>query len=301
MGDPRWSRASSCSRCRAARRSGATTAAREGRPAASRGGRIAAARGPPIRQRDGPRNRHATPACRPRPRRTANVAAPDQDIKIDAPTPTTSQTSRTTRSTSQKNQTVTEIAPTAGLTREAVAAKMSAVQREYDAYKAKNGGRSTEIGVTSPVRASIRTTDARRSCAQDRSVPRACANNFRAGNRSETSDRVSPLHEEGRGDHQAVQARRGQGTPRRDRRARHDGHRGQGLRPNRRQEEVYRGSAYVVDFVPKVKIEIIVPNDNVQQVVNVITEAARTGKIGDGKIFITPDRRSDPNPHRRDR
>ena len=52
--------------------------------------------------------------------------------------------------------------------------------------------------------------------------------------------------------------------------------------------EVYRGSAYVVDFVPKVKIEIIVPNDNVQQVVNVITEAARTGKIGDGKIFILP-------------
>jgi nitrogen regulatory protein P-II 1 len=40
--------------------------------------------------------------------------------------------------------------------------------------------------------------------------------------------------------------------------------------------------------VPKVKVEIIVPNDNVQQVVNVITEAARTGKIGDGKIFITP-------------
>ena len=53
------------------------------------------------------------------------------------------------------------------------------------------------------------------------------------------------------------------------------------------KKEVYRGSAYVVDFVPKVKIEIIVPNDNVQQVVTVITEAARTGKIGDGKIFIT--------------
>jgi len=53
------------------------------------------------------------------------------------------------------------------------------------------------------------------------------------------------------------------------------------------KKEVYRGSAYVVDFVPKVKIEIIVPNDSVQQVVTVITEAARTGKIGDGKIFIT--------------
>src|SRR4029079_3344239 len=53
------------------------------------------------------------------------------------------------------------------------------------------------------------------------------------------------------------------------------------------KKEVYRGSAYVVDFVPKVKVEIIVPNDSVQQVINVITEAARTGKIGDGKIFIT--------------
>ena len=52
--------------------------------------------------------------------------------------------------------------------------------------------------------------------------------------------------------------------------------------------EMYRGTEYAVDFVPKVKIEIIVPNDNVQQVVNVITEAARTGKIGDGKIFVTP-------------
>ena len=54
------------------------------------------------------------------------------------------------------------------------------------------------------------------------------------------------------------------------------------------KKEVYRGSAYVVDFVPKVKIEIIVPSESVQQVVNVITEAARTGKIGDGKIFILP-------------
>ena len=54
------------------------------------------------------------------------------------------------------------------------------------------------------------------------------------------------------------------------------------------KKEVYRGSAYVVDFVPKVKLEIIVPNDSVRQVIDVITEAARTGKIGDGKIFVTP-------------
>ncbi len=54
------------------------------------------------------------------------------------------------------------------------------------------------------------------------------------------------------------------------------------------KKEVYRGSAYVVDFVPKVRIEIIVADDGVRQVVNTIMEAARTGRIGDGKIFVTP-------------
>lgn len=53
------------------------------------------------------------------------------------------------------------------------------------------------------------------------------------------------------------------------------------------KKEVYRGSAYVVDFVPKVKFEIIVSDDNVRQVVTTITEAARTGRIGDGKIFVS--------------
>jgi nitrogen regulatory protein P-II 1 len=54
------------------------------------------------------------------------------------------------------------------------------------------------------------------------------------------------------------------------------------------KKEVYRGSAYVVDFVPKVKLEIIVADEAVRQVVATITEAARTGRIGDGKIFVTP-------------
>src|SRR5471032_3004037 len=54
------------------------------------------------------------------------------------------------------------------------------------------------------------------------------------------------------------------------------------------KKEVYRGSAYVVDFVPKVKLEIIVKDDMVLQVLNTITEAAKTGRIGDGKIFVTP-------------
>ena len=53
------------------------------------------------------------------------------------------------------------------------------------------------------------------------------------------------------------------------------------------KKEVYRGSAYVVDFVPKVKLEIIVTAENVREVVNTIAESARTGRIGDGKIWVS--------------
>jgi len=51
--------------------------------------------------------------------------------------------------------------------------------------------------------------------------------------------------------------------------------------------ELYRGAEYSVDFLPKVKIQIIVPDDKAATVVQVVTDAARTGKIGDGKIFVT--------------
>ncbi len=51
--------------------------------------------------------------------------------------------------------------------------------------------------------------------------------------------------------------------------------------------ELYRGAEYVVDFLPKVKVEAVVPDDRVEAAVEAITKAARTGKIGDGKIFIT--------------
>ena len=51
--------------------------------------------------------------------------------------------------------------------------------------------------------------------------------------------------------------------------------------------ELYRGSEYVVDFLPKLKIEIAVEDNKVQPVVDSIVRAARTGKIGDGKIFVT--------------
>ena len=51
--------------------------------------------------------------------------------------------------------------------------------------------------------------------------------------------------------------------------------------------ELYRGAEYVVDFLPKVKIEVVVEDGKAQACVEAITEAARTGKIGDGKIFVT--------------
>ena len=52
--------------------------------------------------------------------------------------------------------------------------------------------------------------------------------------------------------------------------------------------ELYRGAEYVVDFLPKVKVEIAVPAENVDQIIDVITRSASTGKIGDGKIFVMP-------------
>jgi nitrogen regulatory protein P-II 1 len=52
--------------------------------------------------------------------------------------------------------------------------------------------------------------------------------------------------------------------------------------------ELYRGAEYVVDFIPKIKMEIIVSDDLVAKVVNTIAESACTGRIGDGKIFVTP-------------
>ena len=53
------------------------------------------------------------------------------------------------------------------------------------------------------------------------------------------------------------------------------------------KKEVYRGSAYVVDFVPKVKIEIVISDDLVEKAIDAIRRAAQTGRIGDGKIFVS--------------
>ena len=52
--------------------------------------------------------------------------------------------------------------------------------------------------------------------------------------------------------------------------------------------ELYRGAEYVVDFLPKIKVEAAVPDELVERVIEAIETAARTGKIGDGKIFVTP-------------
>ena len=52
--------------------------------------------------------------------------------------------------------------------------------------------------------------------------------------------------------------------------------------------ELYRGSEYTVDFLPKVKIEVVVPSDRADKVVEAIATAAKTGQIGDGKIFVQP-------------
>ena len=52
--------------------------------------------------------------------------------------------------------------------------------------------------------------------------------------------------------------------------------------------EIYRGAEYVVDFIPKVKMDVVVDDEQVDQVIDTILQVARTGKIGDGKIFVLP-------------
>ena len=65
--------------------------------------------------------------------------------------------------------------------------------------------------------------------------------------------------------------------------------------------ELYRGAEYVVDFLPKVKIEVVVADEHLAATVEAIRNAAQTGRIGDGKIFVSHDRGGHPHPHRRNR
>ncbi|MBN9643167.1 P-II family nitrogen regulator [Corynebacterium mendelii] len=62
----------------------------------------------------------------------------------------------------------------------------------------------------------------------------------------------------------------------------------QGFGQQKGHTEVYRGAEYAVDFVPKVKVEVVIGDDATADVVDAIMNAARTGKIGDGKIWVTP-------------
>ncbi|HEY3737599.1 MAG TPA: P-II family nitrogen regulator [Jatrophihabitans sp.] len=62
----------------------------------------------------------------------------------------------------------------------------------------------------------------------------------------------------------------------------------QGFGRQKGHTEVYRGAEYVVDLVPKVKLEILVADADVTKIVDAIVEAARTGKIGDGKVWVSP-------------
>ena len=62
----------------------------------------------------------------------------------------------------------------------------------------------------------------------------------------------------------------------------------QGFGRQRGHTEVYRGAEYTVDFVPKVRIDVVVSDGDVDKLMQAIVEAARTGKIGDGKVWVTP-------------
>ena len=62
----------------------------------------------------------------------------------------------------------------------------------------------------------------------------------------------------------------------------------QGFGRQKGHTEVYRGAEYSVDFVPKVRVEVLVDDSAVDKVVDVIVQAARTGKIGDGKVWVSP-------------
>ena len=61
-----------------------------------------------------------------------------------------------------------------------------------------------------------------------------------------------------------------------------------GFGRQRGHTELYRGAEYVVDFLPKAKVEVAVPDDRVDAVIEAIVTSAKTGKVGDGKIFVTP-------------
>jgi nitrogen regulatory protein PII len=89
-------------------------------------------------------------------------------------------------------------------------------------------------------------------------------------------------------DHPAVQARRCARRARAGRRGRRHRDRGAWLRSPEGHTELYRGAEYAVDFVPKIKLEAAVPEALADACIDAILDAARTGKVGDGKVFVMP-------------
>ena len=87
-----------------------------------------------------------------------------------------------------------------------------------------------------------------------------------------------------------LQARRGPGSAARLRRAGDDRLESSGYGRQRGHTEVYRGAEYTVELLPKVRVEILVDDEDADDVVDVIVRAARTGKIGDGKVWATRSR-----------
>ena len=72
----------------------------------------------------------------------------------------------------------------------------------------------------------------------------------------------------------------------------------QGFGRQRGHTEVYRGAEYEVEFVPKIRLEMLVDDAQVDEVVNAIVDSAGTGKIGDGKVWVLPGRGGGPGPYR---
>lgn len=99
---------------------------------------------------------------------------------------------------------------------------------------------------------------------------------------------MEPPDEKDRGDHQALQAGRREGGAAGRRGPGVVGDRGRAFGRQKGHTELYRGAEYVVDFLPKVKLEMVLPDDMVDAAVEAIIGAARTDKIGDGKIFVSP-------------
>ena len=94
-------------------------------------------------------------------------------------------------------------------------------------------------------------------------------------------------HEKDRSDHKAIQAGRSEGSPS------GSGLQGitvteaKGFGRQKGHTELYRGAEYVVDFLPKVKVEVVLADENAEAVIDAIRKAAQTGRIGDGKIFVS--------------